>query len=207
MQFKIKNTTYKFSFTFLALILLVLTIGKSRTVGIILLFAVLHELVHLIFIYCFSVAPERVEFTLFGANISRNLTASVNNNSEIFINASAPVFNIIAGVLFCLLSNHNTGYQSVLTEIAYVNLMLGCFNLIPFYTFDGGKVLKYLLIKSFNEKITDSILTCVSLIVTIIFSFISIYIFLNYTHNFSLLLMCVYMFLSIIFKKQNSLDY
>ncbi len=207
MQFKIKNTTYKISFTFLALILYVLTISKSRTIGILLLFAMLHEMVHLIFIYRFSVAPEMVAFNLSGANIKRGAIPSFNINSEIIINASAPVFNIFAGAVFHLLSKYFNAYQITLSEIANINFVLGFFNIIPFYTFDGGNTLKYLLLKFFTERKAEQIITTVSLIVTVAFSFISIHIFLNYQHNFSLIIMCIYMFLSIIFKKQNSLDY
>ena len=205
MQFKIKNTTYKISFTFLALILFVLTTNKSRTLVLLLLFAILHEMVHLIFIYRFSVAPEKVDFTLLGANISRGLSVTNNINSEIIINLSAPVFNIATGAFFQLLSISE--YNLIFTEIAQVNFTLGFFNLIPFHTFDGGATLKYILLKHIDEIKTEQILTWVSLIITVTFSFISIHIFLNYKHNFSLFLMCIYMFISIIFKKQNSLDY
>jgi Zn-dependent protease len=205
MQFKIKNTTYKISFTFLALILFVLTTNKSGTIFLLLLFAILHEIVHLIFIYRFSVAPKKVGFTVLGANISRGLSLTNNINSEIIINLSAPVFNIVTGVFFQLLSISD--YNQIFTEIAEVNFALGFFNLIPFHNFDGGATLKYILLKYIDEIKTEQILTWVSLIITVTFSFISIHIFLNYKHNFSLFLMCIYMFISIIFKKQNSLDY
>lgn len=207
MQFKIKNTTYKISFSFLALILYIITLKNNRIMGVVLLFAILHEIVHLIFIYLFSIHPKEVSFTIFGANIKRNLTAINNINSEIIINASAPVFNLFTGAIFYLLSRWFSGYSSVFSELSIINFVLGCFNLIPFYTFDGGNVLKYLLMKFFNERRTEQVLTYVSLAVTIVFSFVSIYIFLNYKHNFSLFIMCIYMFLSIIFKKQNYLDY
>ncbi len=207
MQFKIKNTVYKFSFTFLALILFALTTDKGKNLLLLLFFAMTHEAVHLIFIYRFSVAPEEVSFTLFGANIQRGISTVNNLNSEIIINASAPVFNILTGAFFYILSGCLTEYRSILTEISSVNLLLGCFNLIPFYTFDGGNTLKYILLKFFRERITERIMTCISLLITISFSFISIHIFLNYQRNFSLFIMSIYMFLSIIFKKQNSLDY
>ncbi len=206
MQFKIKNTTYKISFTFFALILYVVTVNHSRTIGILLFFAIMHEMVHLIFIYNFSVAPEMVSFTLLGANIKRGLTASFKANSEIIINASAPVFNIITGVIFLFFAKTGINRQVILEEIANVNLVLGFFNLLPFFSFDGGNVLKNILLKCFSEKVSEQVLTITSLAVTVAFSFISIYIFLNYQHNFSLLIMCIYMFLSIIFKNQNSLD-
>lgn len=207
MQFKIKNTTYKISFTFFALILFALTADKGKTVITLLFFAVVHEIVHLIFIYRFSVAPKEVSFTLFGANIKKAITVTNNLNSEIIINASAPVFNILTGAFFYLLSKYISDYEGALIEMASINLVLGIFNLIPFYTFDGGNTLKYILLKYFSDKRTEQALTCISLAVTIAFSFISIHIFLNYQHNFSLFIMSIYMFLSIIFKKENSLDY
>ena len=205
MQFKINNTTYKISFTFLALILFVLTTNKSRTIFLLLLFAILHEIVHLIFIYRFSVAPKKVGFTVLGVNISRGLSLTNNINYEIIINLSAPVFNIATGAFFQLLSI--SGCNQIVAEIAEVNFALGFFNLIPFHTFDGGTTLKYILLKYIDEIKTEQILTWVSLITTVSFSFVSIHIFFNYKHNFSLFLMCIYMFISIIFKKQNSLDY
>ena len=119
----------------------------------------------------------------------------------------ANVFNLFTGVIFYLLSGFFSNYDVIFTEIANVNLVLGFFNLIPFYSFDGGNTLKYILLKYVNEEITERTLTVVSLLVTVTFSFISIHIFLNYKHNFSLIIMSIYMFLSIIFKKENSLDY
>ncbi len=201
MQFKINTTTYKISFTFLALALLVLTTSKSRTICVLFLFAILHELVHLLFIYRFSVAPKKVEFTLFGANITRDLTVINNINSEIIINLSAPVFNIVTGAFFHLLLNFDMEYNQIFSEIAAVNFTLGFFNIIPFYTFDGGNVLKYILLKYFKEKTTEQALLCVSLAITLCFSFVAVHIFFNYNQNFSLLFICVYMFLAIIFKK------
>jgi len=201
MQFKIKNTVYKISFTFLALILFVLTISKSRTVALMLLFAFAHEIIHLVFIYHFSVAPKMVSFSLFGANIQRELTSTNSFNSEIIINASAPVFNLFTGAVFFLFSKLGSNYEMQLTEISNLNLLLGCFNLIPFYSFDGGNIIENVLLKYFNNKTTEKTLTCISLMVTVVFSFVSIYVFFNYQHNFSLFIMCIYMFLSIIFKK------
>ena len=207
MQFKINNTSYKICFSFFAVILLALSTDKGKTLLLILLFAGLHEAVHLIFIYSLSDPPKSVSLSLLGANISRGTNSTTSLNSEILINISAPVFNIAAGAFFQLLSVKTEEYSALFSEFALINFVIGLFNLIPFYTFDGGNALKYFLLKLCNEKVTEQITTAISLAVTVLFSFASIYIFLNYSHNFSLLIMCAYMFIAIIFKKQNSLDY
>ena len=169
MQFKIKNTTFHIIFSFLILILLTLTADKTKTFIVLLLFAILHEMVHLIFIYCLSLPPLKVSFTILGANIKRGQSVSNDIDSEILINLSAPVFNIITGVIFYFISE----------EISTVNFVLGFFNLIPFYTFDGGNALKYIFLKFLSEKKTEQVLTLVSLLITVTFSFLSLYIFLN----------------------------
>lgn len=206
MQFKIKNTTYKISFTFLALLLLALTSNQNYRILLFMLFAIAHEIVHLIFIFIFSIPPETIVFSLFGANISRKTATTKSINSEIIINLSAPVFNIITGAFFQLLSENYIN-NKLFNEIATVNYCLGFFNLMPFYSLDGGNALKYVLLSFINEKQSENILFVLSLLVTMIFSFLSVYIFLNYQQNYSLIIMCIYMFLSIIFKKQNHLDY
>lgn len=207
MQFKIKNTDFKISFSFFALVLLALASDEGKTVFLFMIFAVLHECVHLIFIYLLSVPPQSVSLSLLGASIRRGAGGATSTNSEILINLSAPVFNIATGAFFLLFSKEAEEYSSLFTEMSTVNLILGGFNLIPFYTFDGGNALRCILTRLFSQRITENIETAISLIITVVFSFISIHIFLNYSHNFSLLIMCIYMFLSIIFKKQNSLDY
>jgi len=201
MQFKIKNTVYEISFTFFALILFLLTLNKNTSFLLVFFFALLHEAVHLIFIYLFSVAPKKVSFTLFGANILRALKSNGSCASEIAINLSAPLFNLIIGLLINLISNLFTEYRAILLNISEINIALGVLNLLPFYNFDGGNALKLLLFNYLEEKTTESIVKGISVVITIVFSFISVYIFFNYEHNISLVLISVYMIFAIIFKK------
>lgn len=206
MQFKIKGTVYKISFSFFASVLLALVSDMGKSVFIFLLSAILHEAVHLLFIYCFSLPPKQVSLTLFGADIRRGLTASFNCNSEIIINASAPVFNIIAGVIFFIFAEISSCFNGELRDFAEANLTLGFFNLLPFYTFDGGNALKYLLLKYFNEKTADNVLTITSIFATAMLTSISVYVFFNRQKSISLFIMCIYMLLTIA-EKQKSLDY
>lgn len=193
MQFKIKNTEVKISFSFFALVLLFLTLDSDRNFLLILAFALLHELVHILFITLLSSAPKKVNFTLFGADILRDNSSNINYNSEIIINASAPIFNLI--VWFLCFNNPE------LTEIAEINLVLGVFNLLPFYNFDGGNALNNLLLKYLSVNVAEKLMTVVSVLVTVAFSFLTIVIFVEFKHNFSLMFISAYMIFCIIFKK------
>lgn len=200
MQFKIRNTEIKLSFSFFALILLFLTIDFDRRLVLAIIFAFVHEAVHLVFINKFSVAPKKVSLNLFGADILRSNDGVINNNTEILIHLSAPLFNLTLGVVFYLL--HKTLVSNILIEYsAEVNFVLGIFNLIPFYNFDGGNALNNLLLKFCNTKATDLVMTTISVIVTILFSIASVIVFIKFKHNTSLMLMSGYMIFSIIFKK------
>ncbi len=199
MQFKIKNTLYEISFSFFALILLFLTVSDTLSYYFVFLFALLHELIHLLFIYKFSVAPKKVSFTLFGANIIRDVRGHNGIKSEVLINLSAPVFNILSGSLFLIISVNVT--NNLFEQISVINFALGLFNLIPFYNFDGGNALQCILSIILSERTTDVIITIISIIIAVIFSFVAVYIFINHKHNFSLVLISIYMIFSIIFKK------
>ncbi len=199
MQFKIKNTEYKISFSFFALLLLLLTLADNHLYFICILSAFVHELVHLFFIYKFSSAPKKVSFTLFGADIVRGVLTHSETKYEVLINVSAPIFNILIGLFFLLFYKWFKG--QMLVNISIINFSLGIFNLIPFYNFDGGNALRCILLKATNERWAEIILMVVSIIVTVIFSFFSVYIFYNFQHNITLVFVSVYMILSILFKK------
>lgn len=207
MRFKLKGTEFRISFTFLALILLALTVKNLNTLSIVLVFAILHEAVHLIFIYLFSSPPKRVSLSLFGACIERGDCVNKSFLKEIIINTSAPLFNLIIALFFYLLSQVSKGRGELLNILYETNLVLGIFNLIPYHNFDGGNALFNILLSFVNQAVANKIMTAVSLVVAIVFSIISTIVFFNYNHNYALLFTSLYMLLSLMFKKQNTLDY
>lgn len=200
MRFKINETEYKISFSFFALILLFLTIDINVNYIFVIIFALFHEAVHLILINIFSVAPKKVSLTLFGADILRDSNATISNNAEILIHLSAPLFNLFLSGLFYLIYSLLTN-NSLFEFLANINLVLGAFNLIPFYNFDGGNALYYFFLKYFTNRTSNIIITCLSVIITIIFSVLSILVFVNLKNNYSLLFISFYMIFCIIFKK------
>ena len=200
MRFKVKETEFKISFSFFALLLLFLTTDTDIKYIFVIVFALVHEAVHLIFINIFSVAPKMVSLTLFGADILRENNATISNNAEILIHLSAPVFNLLFSGFFYLMYSF-LSKNSLFELFANINLVLGAFNLIPFYNFDGGNALYNFLLKYFTNKIAHSIMTCISVIITIVFSALAVLVFIKFKNNFSLLFISLYMIFTIIFKK------
>ncbi len=198
MSFKIRKTEIEISFTFFALFLLFISSNNYKSYLITVCCGLMHEIIHLCFIYKFSCAPKRISFTLFGANIIRDNSVILKNFEEFAINVSAPLFNLFVGFLFNFLSKKT---NEVFSDFTVINIVMGIFNLLPFYNFDGGNALRSLLILRLNDSTAEKILTVTSVIVTVLFSIMTFIVFIKYENNYSLIIISVYFLLTLIFKR------
>ena len=199
MQFKIKNTKFTISFTFFALIIILISIDKTEFLYESIIFAIAHEIGHIISLCFFKVNVEEFKISLFGGNIKILNNNNIKYYQSAIISLSGPLFNIFFCILFYIL---NLFFEfKFIYNIFVVNLVLATFNLLPFYNFDGGKTLSSILLNFLNEKTVNIILTITSIVVLIPFSYLAIYIFILDYKNFHLLVASVLMLLTIIFKK------
>lgn len=192
MRFKIKNTDVKISFSFFAVVLLA-TVSDAFAVPLMSFIAsLIHELTHVFFIVIFKAKITSFSLSVFGGNIKRRAFCEIGNLKEAVISYSAPLVNILIGVCFMFLSEKTFTF-------GVVNMFLGLFNLMPFYSFDGGRGLYYLLTPALTEKTAETVINVLSVAVTVVFSFVSVFVFFNYNDNYILLFMAVYMILSLVF--------
>lgn len=198
MIFKIKNTTFKVSFSFFAILLIFTVADKSNLYLKTLFYGILHESIHLWFISRYSSPPQMVELSIFGGDIKRASDNKTTFPQEVAINISAPLFNLILAFFFYMLSFLS---KMKLHEDMTINLTLGLFNLLPYYNFDGGNALKNILMMRFSVDTSEKIITAFSALVSALFALVSVYIFINYKKNYILLIFSLYMLLMIIFKK------
>lgn len=91
-----------------------------------LLAAALHELGHLICMKLLRIPVYRLRIGLTGAILS---TGTMNRRQEWKVAATGPLINLL-----CALVAPNPGF-------AQVNLLLACFNLLPVWPLDGGRIL------------------------------------------------------------------
>jgi Zn-dependent protease len=196
MQFKVKGINIKISFSFFALLLLMLLNNLKSIVFISVITALYHEIVHLIFLSIFKCKPEKITLNIFGGNIIRKQNSKSTAVKETIINLSAPLINIISGTIiyiynpFCLWG--------------HVNIVLGFFNILPFYNFDGGNALKHICMLFFTEKTTDRIINLLSVLVIVALTVINVNLVIFGIVNISVIATNVYfvsVFLYKIFKK------
>ncbi len=194
MRFKVKNTEIYLSFTFFAVLLVLLCVGQLRICLYSLVSSLIHETVHIIFILIFSGGISSITISGFGANIKRTNDDLLKPSKEAIISFSAPVINLIVSLVLYLIYEKHTIFGTI-------NMIIGIFNLLPYYTFDGGRGLDFLLKPLLSEKSIIIILDILSVCVTILFSFTSVYIFSNHSRNVTLLFLSIYMIANLFIHK------
>lgn len=199
MQFKFKNIKITLSFTFFALIILLVIFNKNDFLYFTCFFAIIHELGHLFTLNKFGVKICELKISLFGANIKTESFKRISMKKEIIILLSGPLINLcLSAVLYFVnLIIENIDFNNLIS----INLGLGIFNLLPFYNFDGGKIIEILLKSKLNEKISETIVSCISFAVLIPLILFSVNIFLQNYKDFYFLVVSLLMLLTIILKK------
>ena len=199
MQFNFKNIKITISFTFFALIILLVIFNKNDFLYLSCFFAIIHELGHLFFLNKFGVKICELKISLFGANIKTEGFKKISIKKDVIVLISGPLVNLIfSAVLYFV----NLIIKNVdLSNLILINLGLGIFNLLPFYNFDGGKIIEILLKSKFNEKIAETIVSCISFAILVPFTLFSVNIFLRNYKDFYFLVVSLLMLLTIILKK------
>lgn len=199
MQFNLFKIKITISFTFFALIILLICFNKTEHLYISIISALLHEFGHLFALKFFGAKILEFKISLFGGKIETENFTRTNYFQDIFIYFSGPFINLFISI-FCYFLNFYLNSAKLL-DITIVNAILGVFNLLPFYNFDGGKIVGTLLKIKFKEKQAETILTIISFVVLIPFIYFSITIFLQNKNNFYFLIVSLLMLLTIILKK------
>jgi Zn-dependent protease len=116
----------------------------------------LHELAHSLVARQFKIPVRMVTLYIFGG-ISEMEQEPATAGAEFWITLSGPVTNLALGGLLAGLSAAAAGsavepLQAGLKYLAYINLLLGGFNLLPGFPLDGGKVLMAIVWKITHRR-------------------------------------------------------
>ena len=187
---------------FLFLIIFYLT-RQFQIYVMMIIFAIIHELGHLMMGLILGLKPEKIELMPLGLSISFKLNVEDINSKkgkankkvlkEILIALAGPVTNLIIFIVtyiwFIELS-----YSYL---IIYANLLIFIFNLLPIYPLDGGRVLNGILHIIFGRIEARKLCYDISMIVTIILTAVSSIAILYYK-NIAIFLIIVYVWVMLL---------
>ncbi len=126
--------------------------GTDWALGIIaalLLFAsvLLHELSHSLVARARGLTVDSITLFIFGG-VSNLRTEATSARDEFLVAVVGPVSSLVLAGIFWLLGQGfapDSAVGAVLGYLAFVNLLLGAFNLVPGFPLDGGRVLRSLV--------------------------------------------------------------
>lgn len=198
MNFTFKNIRIKIGFSFFAMLAVLLCFNFNYIILYSILFAILHEIGHLVFIFIGGEKPSAITFSAFGMAIKRGNDVKLNYKMEIISALGGPFVNILLFII--LLIYYCTNNNEKILVLASINIILGCFNLLPIFSLDGGRVLENYLLLHHSPQNAEKVINTVSIITLIPLSFLGFYILISSGYNFTLLLICIYLSVAVYMK-------
>lgn len=176
--------------------------------AMIMIFAIIHELGHLLAGLLMGMKPEKIEIMPFGVSISFKINAKEYNKKikkgnileikKIIVALAGPITNFI---IILITSNLKINLIKSLL-IIYTNFLIMIFNLLPIYPLDGGRILKGILHIIFGKRKSEKYTNIISNITVISITAISSILIL-YVHNIAILLIDMYLWYLVL--KENSI--
>lgn len=183
--------------------------------AMIMLFALIHELGHLLAGILMGMKPEKIELMPFGVSISFKIKVEEYNKKikkgnmleikKILVALAGPLTNFI---IIIIASNINIDLFKALI-IIYTNFLIMIFNLLPIYPLDGGRILKGILHINFGIQKSEFYTNIISKITVTIITILSSLLIL-YIHNIAIALIDMYLWYlvikeDIIYKKREKI--
>lgn len=159
-----------------------------------LLAALLHELGHL-FAACLLHIPMR-EFSigLFGFGLTPKNTL-YSYSDEILLCAAGPLTNLLFGFLsLLLLKNHASPF---LLSFTFASFAFAILNLLPIKSFDGGRLVRALLLLRLPLSLTEKLLSVLSFFFIFSLWSFSVYLLLRTVSSLSLFVFSLSLFVRI----------
>lgn len=186
---------------FLFLFLFLLT-SQLEIYIVLMVFAIIHELGHLVVGLILKFKPEEIKLTPVGLRIQFQVSneeyklknAKTLTIKKAIIALAGPLTNLIISTITILIAIFHMNFQNlyIYELIVYFNLLIAIFNLIPIYPMDGGRVIKEILKLVCGNKKAYKITYIISKTVLILLTAVAS-IAILYIHNIAILIIIAYL--------------
>lgn len=202
------NMSIKIDITIFLFLLIFCLTSQVEMYILLLLFALIHELGHLVTGLLLGFKPQEFNITPVGMKmefkakceeynkkVGKGNTLGIKNG---IIAVAGPLTNFIMITLILTLINVNPELKTInlwninYLTIIYANLLIGIFNLIPIYPLDGARSIKEILHIIFGSKKANIYIHYISKITIILLTAIAS-IAILYIQNISIVVILIYL--------------
>jgi len=196
LRFRLGETEVSFNFWFFAIVALVLFLNQGALTLYLALPVIVHESGHLLAMACCGLRPGAVRFTAISVNIRRRDSRVYSYSQEV-----AVILGGVAANLLFALGLYLFFFQSLRAMfLIAANLAVAAFNILPIGNLDGGTLCRLLCDRFFSPRLALNISRGVSFFVLTPLFALSILLMLRGGGNFTLLLTCIYLTATVIFR-------
>ena len=164
------------------LIILFFITNQIKIYAMIMIFAIIHELGHLMAGILLGMQPDKMEIRPFGVSIDFNIKKKDYNIKikkgnllelkKIWIALAGPVMNVLLIIILFIPNIFNINENDKML-IIFSNVTLIFFNILPIYPLDGGRVLKGIIYLYKGKYKAEESINTISYITLIILTAIS----------------------------------
>ena len=191
MKFKFLGCEIYVSFLFCALITVMIAFDKTGLIVPTLCAVLFHEMGHLFCMWLEDIAPKRIKLIPSSVQITSDITARYK--TDIKVSLFGPLVNFF---LFIVLYINFYIFKNQITLIfSLINLIIGCFNLLPLKGLDGGRVIYSIIASKKDIAKANLALKAITLIFSVILIFVSVFLSFRKIFNPSLYIIALYFFI------------
>ena len=188
------GTRIRLSLLFPAM-LVVLTVLDSSGMSVWCIVAsVMHEMGHFAALLAFNARPAIINVGIFGIRVEQAPQTSLSYRQNRIVSLAGPLVNLITFLVLTATGG---------IKAAMVHAVLAFFNLLPVESRDGGQALYCSLAMYMDAARAEQVVTAVSVFTVLPLAAAGFYILIVSGYNFSLLAVCLYLCLLLLFKRKS----
>ncbi len=171
-------------------------LGRGQTLLITYFVMLFHELSHTAAALCIGLRIDKITFYAFGVNLKLKNKFVHSLVDELILYLAGPLFNVVFALV--MLFAYSFFKTEFLRYLYYMNVVLFAVNMLPILPLDGGIILKKIITYFWSDKKAKSIMRLLSITICLILLVLCVYSVLASKLNFSLVIMVVFLFGSIL---------
>ena len=165
---------------------------KSGIIPYGFLFALIHEMGHILAMMIFKVKVEKIKFGIINIDLFSGAPDKlIKDEVNVVILFSGSFVNFLLILVFYTWFFHSE--EMIYYFFGLQNLFIGALNLLPVDSLDGGKILRIILSRYFDFFLVEKILKYISVLILIPLFLLGVFVLFYSWCNFSLVILALYL--------------